>query len=56
MVTCRKEEADAASQEKREPSETGKVVIVHRSVEPEKATPSGLVDESKEHCTGPRRA
>ena len=38
MVTCRKEEVDAARhrQEKREANETGKVVIVHRSVEPPK--------------------
>ena len=38
MVTCRKEELDAArhGQEKREANEIGKVVIVHRSVEPAK--------------------
>ena len=34
MVTCRKEELDADRhrQEKREANETGKVVILHRSV------------------------
>ena len=38
MVTCRKEELDAArhGQEKREANEIGKVVIVHQSVEPAK--------------------
>ena len=38
MVTCRKEEVDAARhhQEKREANETGKIFIVHQSVEPAK--------------------
>ena len=35
-------------------NETEKVVIAHKSVEFYEATPIGLVDESKESCTGAR--
>ena len=58
MTARRKEEVNAARrrQKKRREergNETGKVVIVHGSVEPAKG--HQLVDKPKEFCTGKRR-
>ena len=59
MAAWKKEEVDSARhrQEKKERgNETGKVVIVHGSVELCEARLVGLVDEPKESsCTGARR-
>ena len=54
MAAWRKEEVDAARhrQGKERSNETGKVVIAYGSVEFCRATPFGLVDESKESLYG----
>ena len=58
MAAWRKEEVDAARhrQEKKKATESGKVVIVHGSVQPAKRYQMAyLVDEPKNSCTGTRR-